>query len=326
MSYIQVWSLEGAVLKDAILEANPENKPVNSKRLIGHSGPVYSVSFAPSATRSPNPTNAANTSPRVLLSSSADKTIRLWSIDAWTCLVVYKGHDAPVWDIRWGPYGYYFLSCGLDGAARVWAQDKISPLRMFVAHDTDVDCGCWHPNGAYVFTAGDKNVRMWDIMKGTAVRMFSGHTGSITAMECSPDGHTLATADDQGTIFLWDLHVGQLKKRMRGHVKGGVWSLSWSVESSVVVSGGADNTVRVWDANVKHNPSTGADGHTSKVDGGANVGSTAGPGTQKKSKKDVVVTPDQISVFPTKKSPVYKVFFSRSNLVLAGSAYMPDLA
>jgi transcription initiation factor TFIID subunit 5 len=197
---------------------------------------------------------------------------------------------------------------------------------MFVAHDTDVDCGCWHPNGAYVFTAGDKNVRMWDIMKGTAVRMFSGHTGNITAMECSPDGHTLATSDDQGAIFLWDLHAGQLKKRMRGHGKGGVWSLSWSVESSVVVSGGADNTVRVWDANVKHTPSAGADGHTTKVDGVASGGGATGTVTQKKSKKDVVVTPDQISVFPTKKSPVYKVFFSRSNLVLAGSAYMPEPA
>src|ERR1700761_4475050 len=82
MSYIQVWSLEGAVLKDASLDANPDSKPVNSKRLIGHSGPVYAVSFAPSAARSPDSANTTDTSPRVLLSSSADKTIRLWSIDA----------------------------------------------------------------------------------------------------------------------------------------------------------------------------------------------------------------------------------------------------
>jgi transcription initiation factor TFIID subunit 5 len=42
-----------------------------------------------------------------------------------------------------------------------------------------------------------------------------------------------------------------------------------------------------------------------------------------KSKKDVVVTPDQISAFPTKKSPVYKVRFTEMNLVMAAGAYLP---
>jgi transcription initiation factor TFIID subunit 5 len=324
MSYIQVWSIDGSPLPSADLDADPNAKPVNSRRLIGHSGPVYSVHFSPAAARSSS--NSPDTSPQLLLSASADKTIRMWSVEAWTCLVVYRAHDAPVWDARWGPYGYYFLSCGHDRTARIWAQDKIAPLRMFVAHDNDVDTGCWHPNGAYVFTAGDKNVRMWDIMKGTPVRMFSGHTGNITAMECSPDGHTLATADDQGAIFLWDLHVGALRKRMRGHGKGGIWSLSWSVESSVLVSGGADMTVRVWDVNINQTHAQGVDAHGTKVDGTVAVTGTTGAVTSKKSKKDVIVTPDQISAFPTKKSPVYKVYFSRSNLVLSGSAYMPEPA
>jgi transcription initiation factor TFIID subunit 5 len=167
---------------------------------------------------------------------------------------------------------------------------------------------------------------MWDIARGTAVRMFTGHTGHITAMECSPDGKTLASADDQGSIFLWDLTLGTLIKRMRGHGKGGIWSLSWSVESRIVVSGGADMSVRVWDAAQKLAEKN-ADGAL-KLDpatGASAVGGVSGGAAQKKSKKDVVITPDQISVFPTKKSPVYKVYFSRSNLVLSGAAYMPDL-
>jgi len=197
---------------------------------------------------------------------------------------------------------------------------------MFVGHENDVDCGSFHPNGSYIFTAGDKTVRMWDIVKGTAVRMFTGHVGGITAVECSPDGKTLASADDQGTIILWDLFHGTLIKRMRGHGKGGIWSLSWSVESTVLVSGGADMTVRVWDTTQKQSEK--AQDGVAKIDGPA-LAPTALVTAQtslKKSKKDLVVTPDQISAFPTKKSPVYKVYFSRSNLVLAGSAYMPEPA
>jgi transcription initiation factor TFIID subunit 5 len=333
MSYIQVWSMDGKPLvaidddpsKNHYPSLPPGEKPSLSRRLIGHSGPVYSVAFSPSTVD----TSAAkdhDTGPHYLLSCSADKTIRLWSVDAWACLTMYRAHNTPVWDVRWGPFGHYFMSCGMDRVARVWVTDKISPLRMFVGHDDDVDCGCFHPNGAYIFTAGDKTVRMWDISRGSAVRMFSGHTGNITTIECSPDGKTVASGDDQGSINLWDLTSGALKKRMRGHGKGGIWSLSWSVESRIIVSGGADMTVRVWDAAQKLADKT-TDG-AAKPDGTPGSSATAGPstgGTQKKSKKDVVVTADQISVFPTKKSPVYKVLFTRSNLILSASAYMPHL-
>jgi transcription initiation factor TFIID subunit 5 len=318
-SFIQVWSVDGSPLIDKCPGVN-EEKPPNSRRLIGHWGPVYAVSFDPGTAKpdgDPHPTHS-----RLLLSSSADKTIRMWTLDGWQCLCIFRSHQGPVWDVKWGPHGHYFLSCGYDRVARVWSQEKIAPLRMFVGHDSDVDCGCFHPNGAYVFTAGDKSVRMWDIMKGTCVRLFTGHLGNITALECAPDGKTVASADDQGTINLWDLASGQLVKRMRGHAKGGIWSLSWCVESTVLVSGGADMTVRMWDATLR----PAGDGVKVEGSGMPAVGVASAGGAQKKSKKDLVVTPDQISAFPTKKSPVYKVYFSRANLVLAGSAFMPEPA
>lgn len=200
---------------------------------------------------------------------------------------------------------------------------------MFVGHESDVDKVGFHPNGLYVFTAGDKNVRMWDINRGTAVRMFTGHTGNITALECSPNGKLLATADDQGSIIVWDLDKGARVKRMRGHGKGGIWSLSFSVESSVLVSGGADLTVRVWDV-VQKAADASADGAQVKPEASASAAAVAGAAVtnavkdKQKGRKEVVVTPDQISAFPTKKSPVYKVHFTRGNLLLAGSAYLPE--
>lgn len=47
-----------------------------SKMLLGHSGPVYGLSFSPDRT--------------MMLSCSEDGTIRLWSLQTWTCLVIYK--------------------------------------------------------------------------------------------------------------------------------------------------------------------------------------------------------------------------------------------
>ncbi|KAF2144556.1 uncharacterized protein K452DRAFT_284884 [Aplosporella prunicola CBS 121167] len=320
-SYIRVWSMDGKALPSLL----PNDKPSASKRLIGHSAPVYAVSFSPATT---NPASGgASTRSKYLLSCSADKTIRLWSLETWTCIVAYKGHSGPIWDIKWGPFGHYFLTGSLDRTARLWTTDHIAPHRLYVGHDNDVDCVAWHPNGAYLFTAScDKTVRMWHI-NGNPLRMFTGHTSNITAIACSPSGKKLASADDTGNIILWDIAAGTRVKRMRGHGKGGIWSLSWSVESSVVVSGGADGTVRVWDvlqetpesATTANGKIIAEGGAGTKIDGAATGAGAAG----KKKAKDVVVTADQISAFPTKKSPVYKVHFTRMNLVLAGGAYMP---
>lgn len=323
--YIRIWSLEGDAL--SAVPGSPAAPPSASRRLIGHSGPVYAVSFSPAVMTS-DPL-APSTHSKLLLSSSADKSIRLWSLDAWACLVIYNGHDSPVWDVTWGPFGHYFLSGGGDRTARLWRTDQIAYLRIFVGHDQDVDTVCFHPNNAYVFTGScDKIVRMWAVSNGYPVRMFTGHAGNITAMACSPSGKLLASADDAGTIILWDLGPGKLLKRMRGHAKGGIWSVSWSVESTVLISGGADGTVRIWDVLLPNDASgqgkvVGEGGAGQKIDGGAQMPPGGGSGGSKKKGKDVVITSDQISAFPTKKSPVYKVHFTGQNLAMAGGAYLP---
>ena len=69
------------------------------------------------------------------------------------------------------------------------------------------------------------------------------------------------------------------------------------------------------------------DGTANKADGalitGKGASSTVSGSGGKKAQKEAGVSADQISAFPTKDSPVYKVAFTRMNLVLAGGAYLP---
>lgn len=328
-SYIRVWAMDGEAIPS--MDNTP---PSNSRRLIGHAGPIYAVSFAPSTATPPG--SDTKPAPKWLLSCSADSTIRLWNLDLWQNIVAYRGHIGPVWSLTWGPFGHYFVSGGHDKTGRIWSTDKSRHLRILPGHDADVDVVAWHPNSAYVFTASsDKTVRMWAMSNGQPVRMFTGHTTPITALCCSPSGKILASADDAGWILLWDLGPGRLLKRMRGHGKGGIWSLSFSVESSVLTSGGADGTVRIWDVTGPAKDVSAAGpklpGEVGKADGaGGGPSSTGVPQSvpitgasgPKKRGKDAVVSADQISAFPTKNTPVYKVKFTMSNLVLAGGAFM----
>ncbi|KAL7624919.1 Transcription initiation factor TFIID subunit 5 [Parahypoxylon ruwenzoriense] len=344
-SYIRVWSLDGKPLKSRL--PRHKDEVVNNRKFIGHSAPVYTVAFSDAISNldrniyesegEPQP----ETGPRVLISCSADGQVRLWSLEIWVCICIYKGHDGPVSCLSWSPHGHYFVTGGWDKTVRLWSQDHASAQRLMVGHDTAISAVTWHPNGAYVFSASDetdKSIRMWSVVNGNCVRIFNGHAEYISALECAPNGKILASADVGGNIFLWDIDKGTRIKRCRGHGRGGIWSLSFSVESSALVSGGHDNTVRVWDVEMPaegSRPANQQDGDSNIVAAGGQTegkqpgqasqpASGAASGTGKRKGKEVMITPDQISAFQTKKTPVIKVQCTRMNLVVAGGCYNPE--
>ncbi|GAA5987669.1 hypothetical protein JCM10908_007161 [Rhodotorula pacifica] len=256
-SYIRLWSLNGKGLRALRTDLTGEevNKTTDAngisklyhpdapqtRKLIAHSGPVYSLSF------DPVPGPAAP--PRYLLSSSADCTVRLWSLETYTNLVVYRGHREPVWAVEWGPRGVYFATASRDRTARLWITDKVNAVRIFAGHLSDVNCLSFHPNSLYLATgSSDRTCRLWDVQKGHCVRVFIGHRAAVQVVKISPDGRYLASAGDDGLILLWSLATGQRVKTFWGHPEGAtIQSLSWSCESTVIVSGASDETVRVWD-------------------------------------------------------------------------------
>lgn len=68
-----------------------------------------------------------------------------------------------------------------------------------------------------------------------------------------PSTLTLTSAGEDLAINLWDLGSGKRIKKMTGHTAS-VYSLAFSEESAMLVSGGADWTVRCWDVGAAGGP------------------------------------------------------------------------
>eukprot|EP00963_Diacronema_lutheri_P008937 scaffold776_cov347-Pavlova_lutheri.AAC.135 len=114
---------------------------------------------------------------------------------------------------------------------------------------------------------GDNDVRMWEVSVDQDdgeptvrhVGSLSAHSKSVNVVRFSPSGQRVASGDDQGEILLWrpceqstaagpgeeDSGNWKVASVLRGH-KEDVQDLSWSPDSTRLVSGSVDHYNIVW--------------------------------------------------------------------------------
>lgn len=259
-----------------------------SKRLIGHHGSIYGCKFM-------HPDGM-----RLLVSVSQDGTARLWSLDLFKCIVVYRGHNAPIWDLDVAPLGVgpYFVTASADKTARLWSTDQVQPLRIFAGHLSDVDCVKFHPNGNYIITGStDKTCRMWDVQSGACVRLLSGHSRPITCLAISPDGRFLASSDRSSQLIFWDLSDGRLIRSLSLNTttnSSSSYSLDFDRDGRILAVSGAEHCIYLLDV-AKIISSNVVDDSTCIL-----------------------------SKYPTKATPIFKLFFTYRNILLASGPFTPD--
>lgn len=173
----------------------------------------------------------------------------------------FQGHHSLIMDGALSHGGRRLATVSEDGELKVWDMSEHTGLLgnwgMFGAKSSNeepirqvtpfgggyVTCGAWSPNGDRfaIAGAGDFSVRVHDASHMKQVSRLIGHKNYIYAMDWSHDGGYLATADENGTVCLWDTSSWKLDKTIPLSALT-IWSLKFTPDGNFLYAACGENS------------------------------------------------------------------------------------
>ncbi len=210
---------------------------------------------------------------RFALSSS----IGLWIYD------VYTGEEIAL--LTEYPSDFTVIASSPDGNMLASAYENVISLldirtgtqtARLTEHTENITTLVFSPDSKTLASASEDNtIRLWNATTGTLLLLpLSEHTGDVTCIAFSPDSQMLASGSTDKTIRLWSTttgeHIATLEEQIsfgtvthQGHTNT-VTAVTFSSDGGTLASGGADNTIRLWNISTREHETI-LTGHTDQV-------------------------------------------------------------
>lgn len=226
--------------------------------LTGHSDRVNSVAISADG--------------QILVSGSSDETVKLWNLRTGELLRTLPGHEIGVNSVAISPDGKIVASCGgPDNTIKFWNPTTGEVLQTLRGHSEDVNAVVFSPDGQLLASgSSDTTCKIWKVSTGELQRSLSGLNLGVNSLAISPNGQFLASVSNDYTIKLRNLQEGRLLRILnsnahransngtvdtgeamhilRNYVSRGN-TVAISSDGYTLISGGDDNTVKVWNIN-----------------------------------------------------------------------------
>jgi WD repeat-containing protein 26 len=83
-----------------------------------------------------------------------------------------------------------------------------------------------------------------------AVRDLSRHTGEVWYVRFSHDGSRLASCGSDGNVIIYDMSTFNVQNILHGNNDGGICTMSWSPDDSMIVTCCRDKKAKLWNSRV----------------------------------------------------------------------------
>ena len=179
---------------------------------------------------------------RRLVSGGGDGLLRWWDLRGWRTamadVAAVGGPAAAAMLVRQSQY----------------APRPVSVVREAIAHPRDdvpqpvLSIAFSASGNVLVSGGGSKTAKVWAGDGAHLIRAIPGHDDAVLAVAVSPDGHLLATVNNNAapTVRLVDVDTGRDVRRLVGHTNT-IYSLAFSPDGELLASAGFDKTVRIWE-------------------------------------------------------------------------------
>ena len=135
-----------------------------------------------------------------------------------------------------------------DGEVRLWDYETEHLLAEFTEQHQRIWSVAFSPADTWLVAGGEDGVVAFnDVHAKRAFPSLSTSTW-VVGLCFTPDGKTLASAEGDGTVKLWNVARREIALTLKGHIGPVSIDLSFSPDGKFLASCGGDGTVRLWPA------------------------------------------------------------------------------
>ena len=172
--------------------------------------------------------------------------LKLWDLQTHLPVASPVGHTAQVRTLAFSPDGAVLASAGSDRSIRLWDGATGSPLGLMNGHEDIIRGLVFAPDGRHLVSiSNDATIRVWD-RAGWRPRAVLTEQFELSAVAYSPDGTTLASADERGRIQLRDTTTWETRRAVQADDRE-IRALAYSPDGETLVAAGKSGVIQFWD-------------------------------------------------------------------------------